>query len=277
MRRSVARALGAPCEVCSHERAGPSHPDRSGSMLVLLLAPLLAGMFGTTFSSIPERSFRPVAFAIAVVVVACIAAMMWSSRPSASAVVEVRMAAAVKLTLALVMFMYFFYVCFHVIVPAWITRAAGATESREYEVDSIRKTGRGWSCPYRMTLRDIVFVMDDSFCVSEDFARQHPVGAQIRVDGERSTLALQLSFDEAADGTAVRRIELATRVASSRAQSSSGATGENPNRARSARRSASQRVDSRRPDGNPSDRSSTPVLIAAAASRRLHALLMTPD
>lgn len=164
------------------------------AMLVLLLAPLFAGMFGTAFSYIPEPSFRPVAFVVAVVVLNCIAATMWRSRPPAAAVAEVRVAAAVKLALAFVVFTYFFYVCFYVTVPAWITRVAGASESRDYEVDGIRKTGRGWACPYRMTLRDVVSVLDDSFCVSAEFAREHPVGARIRVDGERSVLGYSFRF-----------------------------------------------------------------------------------
>lgn len=173
----------------------PLTPTARAVILVLVLATFLAGMFGTSVSYIPEPSFRPVAFVIAVGLVAFIAAMMWRNRASASPIAEGRVAAAVKLTLAPVVFTYFFYVCFYVTVPAWVTRVVGAAESREYQVESIRRSSsRARLCPYRMTLRGVVFLLDDSFCVSEEFAREHPVGAQIRVDGERSVLGYRFDF-----------------------------------------------------------------------------------
>ena len=157
------------------------------ALLTLLLVSLGMGMFGTTMHFIPEPSSRLAIFLVAVVCVAVLTTFGWRIRVAGSTKQDGLVPTPVKLMFGLLVFLYFFYVCLYVTIPALVTSSFGVPASRTYVIENLEQGGsKAWLCPYRIKLRGAAFVLSDSFCVNEQFARKYAVGQQIRLTGKQT-------------------------------------------------------------------------------------------
>ena len=99
-----------------------------------------------------------------------------------------------KLALGVVMGVYFSYVSFYVTVPALLTEAIGVPATQEFVIVGLKKgSARAVLCPYRLRLAHATTVLDDTFCVSKAFARQHSAGQSIQLTGKQSRFGFRFT------------------------------------------------------------------------------------
>jgi hypothetical protein len=160
---------------------------------LLLLFPIVLGIPGVGMHFVPNPSHRLAAILLAIAYVAAVAIFFRrNSSATPSAKVEI-IPTPLKLMLGMVLAAYLLYVSLHMTIPALVTQAFGSSADKEYVIEDLKKTSsrRGTFCPYRMRLREVAAVLDDSYCVSESFAKQHSAGQSIRLSGKETFLGFR--------------------------------------------------------------------------------------
>lgn len=173
------------------------HPKALRSILLaFLLVPFFLGMFGTGMHFIPSQSFRWAALLIAVIYCALLFAGLLKLRRRREPDMTEKIPASVKLVAGFAVMVYFLYVFFYMNLPAAYTQVFGTLTQREYQIEGVKRGGaKAVLCRYRLKLRAVPTVLNDTFCVGEEFARSHSSGQSIVLTGKETAFGLR--FDNA--------------------------------------------------------------------------------
>ncbi len=153
-------------------------------------------MLGTGMHFIPSQMFRWVAMLIAAIYCALLFAGLLKLRPRREPDRTETIPAPVKVVAGFAVMVYFLYVFFYMSLPAAYTQVFGTLSQREYQIEEVKRGGaKAVLCQYRLKLRAVPTVLNDTFCVDEGFARSHSSGQSIVLTGKESVFGLR--FDNA--------------------------------------------------------------------------------
>jgi hypothetical protein len=161
-------------------------------LLALLLVPFFLGIFGTGMHFVPTPSFRWIAALVATFYCAFLFVVLLKLAPPRPPEVPEKLPASMKVALGFPVVAYFVYVCFYMNLSAAYTQTFGNFAQREYQIEGLKKGGaKAVLCPYRLKLRGAVTVLNDTFCVDEEFATNHSAGRSIVLTGKQSALGFR--------------------------------------------------------------------------------------
>ena len=156
-------------------------------LLALLFVPSLLGMFGTGMHFVPNLSLRWICVVAAMTYCALLFVFLLRIAPPRPSGVAETVPRSIKLAAGFPVIAYFIYVCLYMNLPAAYTQAFGSSAQRDYQIEGVKKGGaKAVLCPYRLELRGAATVLDDTFCVSEEFALKHSPGQAIVLTGKES-------------------------------------------------------------------------------------------
>jgi hypothetical protein len=158
------------------------------SLFTLFLLPYFLGIFGTGLHFVPNPSLRWIAASAAVLYCLLLSVSLVKTAPPRAPGTSKTPLTFIRYSLGFPVIAYFVYVCFYMSLPAAYTEAFGSLSQKQYQIERVKTGGaKAVLCEYRLQLRDVVTVLDDSFCVSEEFASRHSPGQSIVLTGKRST------------------------------------------------------------------------------------------
>ena len=185
-----------PSPKTSSSRDVSAHPLGSKPfrffLVLAFLVPIGLGMVGGGMHFIPNPSYRWIAVAAALGYAAAFVVFVRRKGLIPATPDHERIPRPAMLVFGILMSTYFFYVTVAMTAPALLTQAIGKPKQGDYVVEDLRRGGfRATLCPFRMRLQGVTTVLDDSYCVSENFARAHANGESLHLAGLESALGFR--------------------------------------------------------------------------------------
>ena len=162
------------------------------SLIALLLVPYFLGMLGMGVHFVPNPAIRWVAASAAVVYSCLLLTILLKIKPPTVPGASKTILTPIRYVLGFTIIGYFIYVFFYISIPAAYTEAFGTFSQREYQIEGVKQGGpKAVLCTYRLQLRGVLTVLDDSFCVHEKFALRHSPGQSIVLTGKQSAVGFR--------------------------------------------------------------------------------------
>jgi hypothetical protein len=158
------------------------------TMVLCIFLPVVLGAFGLGMHFVPMPGFRLAAFLAAIAYCATLTALAVRIRRKRISLENDVQFTPITAAFFFVVIAGFSYVSFRMTVPALLTDVIGVPASKKFVIESLEQGSAKARllCAYELSLEGVTTVLDDSFCASEEFARQHAAGQAIQLTGKQS-------------------------------------------------------------------------------------------